>query len=185
MILDKGCSSLRSYTAGTEVQLHVFEPGLNVRYHAPSGARLIRTICDIESLLLTTGTRHYTNDCNTKIKQDGTRTPCDYANSPHHLLPHADLFVFTAATAQPLSPESCMQPRIWSLGRAEDIRVQSNGRCRRAENPEDIERRRLNLRQKECLRRLKPTTSRGAKDQRASKKVTPVFAYPYNPLLIA
>ncbi|KRY05433.1 hypothetical protein T12_6992, partial [Trichinella patagoniensis] len=125
--LDKGCSSLRSYTAGTEVQLHVFEPGLNVRYHAPSGARLIRTICDIESLLLTTGTRHYTNDCNTKIKQDGTRTPCDYANSPHHLLPHADLFVFTA-------------------GRPTK-RVQSNDRCRRIQktSSEDI------LRQKECL----------------------------------
>ncbi|KRY04326.1 hypothetical protein T12_1176, partial [Trichinella patagoniensis] len=35
------------------------------------------------------------------------------------------------------------------------------------------------------LRRLKPTTSRGQEDQRASKEVTPVFAYPYNPLLIA
>ncbi|KRY49851.1 hypothetical protein T03_2560 [Trichinella britovi] len=33
VILDKGCSSLWSYTAGTEVQLHVFEPDLNVRYH--------------------------------------------------------------------------------------------------------------------------------------------------------
>ncbi|KRY06825.1 hypothetical protein T12_15283 [Trichinella patagoniensis] len=32
------------------------------------------------------------------------------------------------------------QPRIWSLGRAEDIR-QSNDICRRAKNPEDIERR--------------------------------------------
>ncbi|KRY03695.1 hypothetical protein T12_16642 [Trichinella patagoniensis] len=64
MILDKGCSSLRCYTAVTEVQLHVFELGLNVRYHAPSGARLMRTICDIESLLLTTD-------------------QCDYANSPH------------------------------------------------------------------------------------------------------
>ncbi|KRZ54921.1 hypothetical protein T02_16331 [Trichinella nativa] len=33
VILDKGCSSLWSYTAGTEVQLHVFEPGFTVQYH--------------------------------------------------------------------------------------------------------------------------------------------------------
>ncbi|KRX71800.1 hypothetical protein T06_8355 [Trichinella sp. T6] len=26
---------------------------------------------------------HYTKNCNAKIKQDGTRTQCDYANSPH------------------------------------------------------------------------------------------------------
>ncbi|KRY17825.1 hypothetical protein T03_14237, partial [Trichinella britovi] len=26
---------------------------------------------------------HYTKDCNAKIKQDGTRTPYDYFNSPH------------------------------------------------------------------------------------------------------
>ncbi|KRY06258.1 hypothetical protein T12_6839 [Trichinella patagoniensis] len=39
------------------------------------------------------------------------------------------------------------QPRIWSLGRSEDIRVQSNDRCRRIQktSSEDI------LRQKECL----------------------------------
>ncbi|KRX32412.1 hypothetical protein T05_7685 [Trichinella murrelli] len=35
-------------------------------------------------------------DCNAKIKQDGTRTPYDYFNSPHYLLLHADNFVFTA-----------------------------------------------------------------------------------------
>ncbi|KRX63127.1 hypothetical protein T09_5919 [Trichinella sp. T9] len=35
--------------------------------------------------------------------------------------------------------QSCMYPRIWSLG--EYIRVQRNDRCRRAKNPKDIERR--------------------------------------------
>ncbi|OUC40639.1 hypothetical protein D917_03931 [Trichinella nativa] len=31
MILDKGCSSLLGYTGGSEVHLHMFEPGLHVR----------------------------------------------------------------------------------------------------------------------------------------------------------
>ncbi|KRY08384.1 hypothetical protein T12_4013, partial [Trichinella patagoniensis] len=72
VILDKGCSSLWSYTAGRKYssmcsnQVSTFDtmvstsggltrsgPSILPRspFVAPSGARLIRTICDIESLL--------------------------------------------------------------------------------------------------------------------------------------